>query len=74
MSFWVQVILAAQICECSCLSKWDVCIVDSENEGGRLRLVSVDAMIWEFICAEFGVGEVQFEDGGKGCYEVGLLL
>ena len=41
---------------------------------GGLRLISVDLMIWEFICAEFGVGEVQFEDGGKGCYEVGLLL
>ena len=41
---------------------------------GGLRLVGVGSMVWEFICTEFGVGEVQFEDGGKGCYEVGLLL
>ena len=42
--------------------------------GGRLRLVGVGSMVWEFICTEFGVGKVQFEDGGKGCYEVSLLL
>ena len=73
MSVWVQVVLAAQVCECSCLSERDVCIVDSESEGGRLRLISVGSMVWEFICTKFSVGEVQFEDGGKGCYEVSLL-
>ncbi len=41
---------------------------------GGSRLDGMSSMVWEFICAEFGVGEVQFEDGGKGCYEVGLLL
>ena len=42
--------------------------------GAGLRLVGVGSMVWELICPEFGVGEVQFEDGGEGCYEVGLLL
>jgi hypothetical protein len=42
--------------------------------GGSWRLVSVGSVIWEFICTEFGVGQVQFKDGGKGSYEICLLL
>ena len=31
-------------------------------------------MVWEFVGTEFGVGEVQFEDGCECGYQVGLLL
>jgi hypothetical protein len=31
-------------------------------------------MVWEFVGAEFGVGEVQFKNGGKSSYQVRLLL
>jgi hypothetical protein len=50
------------------LSKWDVRVVDSEDEGRSWPLMSVGSVIWEFICTEFGVGQVQFEDGGESRY------
>ena len=31
-------------------------------------------MVWEFVGAEFGVGEVQFKNGGECSYQVRLLL
>ena len=31
-------------------------------------------MVWEFVGAEFGVGEVQFKDGCECGYQVCLLL
>ena len=31
-------------------------------------------MVWEFVGAEFGVGEVQVENGCKCGYQVSLLL
>ena len=34
----------------------------------------VSSMVWEFVGTEFGVGEVQFKDGGKCGYQVCLLL
>ena len=37
-------------------------------------MTGVDAVVWEFISADFGVGEIQFEDGGKCGYQVSLLL
>ena len=37
-------------------------------------MTGVDAIVWEFISSEFGVGEIQFEDGCECGYQVGLLL
>ena len=34
----------------------------------------MDSIVWEFVGAEFGVGEIQFEDGCECGYQVGLLL
>ena len=31
-------------------------------------------MVWEFVGAEFAVGEVQFKDGCECGYQVSLLL
>ena len=31
-------------------------------------------MVWEFVDAEFGVGEFQYKDGCKCSYQVSLLL
>ena len=36
--------------------------------------LSVSSMVWELVGTEFGVGEVQFEDGCKCGYQVRLLL
>ena len=37
-------------------------------------MAGVSSMVWEFVGAEFGVGEVQFKNGGECSYQVGLLL
>ena len=37
-------------------------------------MVGVSSMVWEFVGVEFGVGEVQFENGGECSYQVRLLL
>ena len=37
-------------------------------------MTGVDSIVWEFVSAEFGVGEIQFEDGCECGYQVGLLL
>ena len=37
-------------------------------------MAGVDSMVWEFVGAEFGVGEVQFKDVCECGYQVGLLL
>ena len=74
IAFWVQVVLAAKVRERSRLPKWDVRVVDSEDEGRGWRLMSVSSVIWEFICTEFCMGQVQFEYGGKGGYQVSLFV
>ena len=74
LPFWVQVVWAAKVRERSRLPKWDVRVVDSEDEGRSWRLMSVGSVIWEIICTEFRVGQVQFKDGGKGGYQISLLL
>jgi hypothetical protein len=56
------------------LSEGDVHAVDLECERWSWRLTGVDAIVWEFISAEFGVGEIQFEDGCECGYQVSLLL
>ena len=37
-------------------------------------MTDVDSIVGEFVSAEFGVGEVQFEDGCECGYQVHLLL
>ena len=37
-------------------------------------MTGVDSIVWEFVSAEFGVGEIQFENGCECGYQVGLLL
>ena len=37
-------------------------------------MTGVGSIVWEFVGVEFGVGEVQFKDGCKCGYQVGLLL
>ena len=61
LSVWVQVILAAQVGEGACLSKWDVDVVDSEGDRRCCWLFSVGPVVWELVGAEFGMGEVEFE-------------
>ena len=65
LPFWVQVVLAAQVHEGSRLSEGNVRIVNSEGEGRRWWLLSVGSVVWEFIGAEFCVGQVQFKDSRK---------
>ena len=56
------------------MSEGDVHAFDLERERGSWRLAGVSSMVWEFVGAEFGVGEVQFKDGCECGYQVGLLL
>ena len=48
------------------MSERDVDVVDTEGDRGCRRLLSMCPVVREFIGSEFGVGEVQFKDGGKG--------
>ena len=48
--------------------------LDLERERGSWRLAGVSSMVWEFVGAVFGVGEVQFKNGGECGYQVHLLL
>ena len=48
------------------MSKRGVDIVDTEGDRRRRWLLSVGPVVREFIGTEFGVGQVQFKDGGKG--------
>ena len=40
---------------------------------GGIKIVSA-AFIWEFICAKFACGQVEFEYLGKCCNQICLLL
>ena len=55
--------MAAEVRERACLSERDVDAVDLEQKGRGGRLSGMGSMVWEFVGAEFGVGEVQFENG-----------
>ena len=57
------------------MSERDVYVVDSE-EGDRscCWLFCVGPVVWEFIGAEFGMGEVAFEYLCERGDQVGLLL
>ena len=56
------------------MSERDVDVVDPEGDRGCRWLLSVGPVIREFVGTEFGVGQVQFKDGGEGGNEVRLLL
>ena len=73
MPIWIQVKLAGEVRERVCLSERDVDAVDLQHKGRSGRLVGVDSMVWEFVGAEFGVGEVQLKNGGECGYQVRLL-
>ena len=56
------------------MSEGNVHAIDLERERGSWRLAGVSSMVWKFVGAEFGVGEVQFKNGCEGGYQVSLLL
>ena len=66
--------MAAEVRERACLSERDVNAIGLEHEGRGGRLSGVGSMVWEFVGAEFGVGEVQFKNSCKCGYQVSLLL
>ena len=74
LSVWVQVVLATEVREGACLSKRDVCVVDSEGDRSCCWLVRMGPVVWELVGAKFGVGEVKFEYLGERRDQVCLLL
>ena len=48
--------------------------LDENGQGCGGRLFRVNLVVWELVGTEFAGGQVKFEDLGKGCDQVGLLL
>ena len=70
----IKVVLAAEVCEGSSLSELYRLALDEDGQGCGGRLLKVDFVVGELICAKFADGQVEFEDLGKCCNQVCLLL
>ena len=70
----VKVVLAAKVGKGALLSESDCFALDGDGQGCGGGLFWVDFVVGEFICTEFARGQVKFEDLGKCCNQVSLVL
>ena len=70
----IKIVLAAEVCEGSSLSELYRLALDEDGQGCGGRLLGVDFVVGKLVCAKFAGGQVEFEDLGKCCNQVGLLL
>ena len=66
--------MAAEVGEGSLLAELYRLALDEDGQGCGGRLFRVNFVIWELIGTEFAGGQVEFEDLGECCNQVGLLL
>ena len=70
----IKVVLAAEVCEGSSLSELYRLALDEDSQGCGGRLLRVDFVVGELICVKLAGDQVEFEDLGKCCNQVCLLL